>query len=418
MTTNSTTSKQLIIIPTVIMGNPIDSYREQIKLLKESANKAKSINDLLNIKRQAIVLEELIFKLQKEYDIDNETLILAAETSLRLQRKFIKLLLQLKHQKSLNEEINVPSLKELGIGKNSFAQLKFLAQASSSNFVKVIAILKRDLKNGNLKAFSLSNIVRELRNLSIVSDEDSHSVSFSPLIKPSDNWNFSPVRFQRLDDGDKDGWGYIPGDIYANCLWFYAKPQGLVVAPMAGTGQIKKVYDDRESWMGTHKFDVNLKMFDLNPRGAYKKFIKKNDLTEILPILDVDYIVIDIPYYGMVNQQYSTKTKDIANLTNYEDWKEAIHKVAQNCYKSQKQGSLCTVITPNYRDVSTGKILMVTDDTREAWITSGYILYDKAYASRRIQQQQSIAIARMNNMAKSKRILLSDISEILTFKKL
>ena len=54
----------------------------------------------------------------------------------------------------------------------------------------------------------------------------------------------------------------------------------------------------------------------------------------------MDYIVIDIPYYGMVNQQYSTKTKDIANLTNYEDWKQAIHKVAQNCYKSQKQGSL------------------------------------------------------------------------------
>ena len=98
MVTSNTNSPRLVIIPTIIIGNPIDSYREQIKLLKESANKAKSINDLLNIKRQAIVLEELIFKLQKEYDIDNDTLILAAETSLRLQRKFIKLLLQLKHK--------------------------------------------------------------------------------------------------------------------------------------------------------------------------------------------------------------------------------------------------------------------------------------------------------------------------------
>ena len=56
MVTSNTNSPRLVIIPTIIIGNPIDSYREQIKLLKESANKAKSINELLNIKRQAIVL--------------------------------------------------------------------------------------------------------------------------------------------------------------------------------------------------------------------------------------------------------------------------------------------------------------------------------------------------------------------------
>jgi len=356
MPINSTISKQFVIIPTVIIGDPIDSYKEQIKLLKKEANKAKSINELLNIKRQATILEDLIFKLQKEYDIDTTTLISVAETRLRLQRRFIKSFLQLKHKKKINEEINIPSLKELGIGKNSLAQLQFLAQASSSNFEKVLPILKRDLKQGNLKAFSLSRVVRELRNISIFSEENPDTPLFSSLIKPSDNWNFSPVIYQRLDEDNREGWGYIPGDIYANCLWFYAKSGDLVVAPMAGLGQIKKVYDDRQSWMGTHCFDVNLKMLDLNPRGTYKKQIKRNDLTEILPIANIDYIVIDIPYYGMVNQQYSSSTKDIANLTSYEDWKESIYKVAKNCSKSQKKGGLCTVITPNYRDVSTNKI--------------------------------------------------------------
>ncbi len=46
-----------------------------------------------------------------------------------------------------------------------------------------------------------------------------------------------------------------------------------------------------------------------------------------------------------------------------------------------------------------------------------YILHDKAYSSRRIQQNQSPHMARMNNKAKANRIMLTDITEILTFRR-
>jgi hypothetical protein len=38
------------------------------------------------------------------------------------------------------------------------------------------------------------------------------------LIKPSDNWNFSPVFYERIDG--ETGYGYIPGEVYANCLFY------------------------------------------------------------------------------------------------------------------------------------------------------------------------------------------------------
>lgn len=64
-----------------------------------------------------------------------------------------------------------------------------------------------------------------------------------------------------------------------------------------------------------------------------------------------------------------------------------------------------------------GLIVMVTDIIRSLWESAGYILHDKAYSSRRIQQHQTPQMARMNNQAKANRIILTDITEILTFRR-
>jgi ParB family chromosome partitioning protein len=67
---------------------------------------------------------------------------------------------------------------------------------------------------------------------------------------------------------------------------------------------------------------------------------------------------MDIPYYGMVNQQYSDKPEDLANMA-LEDWQVAIAAIAKNCALAQNTGTLCTIISPNYRDVANGLIVMV-----------------------------------------------------------
>lgn len=70
---------------------------------------------------------------------------------------------------------------------------------------------------------------------------------FVRTIKPADSWNFNEVLYPRIDD-QPETYGYIPGDLYANALFYFARPGDLVVAPMAGSGQIQRVYEDRAFW--------------------------------------------------------------------------------------------------------------------------------------------------------------------------
>lgn len=233
-------------------------------------------------------------------------------------------------------------------------------------------------------------------------------------IKPSDNWSFSRVRFPRIDG--ENGHGYIPGDVYASALWYWSRPGDLVVDPMAGSGQIIEVYENRELWMGAEPWTLDLHCFDLTPRGPHHNRIGQHDLTTGFPLERADYVIMDVPYFGMVSGQYSTSGRDLANLALFE-FREAISLVAASCAQAQSEGDLCTVISPNYRDIKTGQITLITEDIRVRFSAAGYCLHDIAYASRRIQQQQSGAMAMLNLAAKAARVMLTDISEIMTFRR-
>ena len=236
---------------------------------------------------------------------------------------------------------------------------------------------------------------------------------FDSLIKPSDNWNFSSVRYPRINS-NSSGHGYIPGDIYANCFWYYVKPETLVVDPMACTGMAKVVYDDRSTWMGEHSFDFELRLFDLSPQSSC---VIQHNLLDGFPVDNPDYIVMDVPYYGMAKDQYSEHPDDLANM-NLENWLKAMDKIAIHCAAVQKPGTLCTIISPNYRDIVTRQIILITDRIRQMWESCGYVLYDKAYSSRRIQRSQTPRMAMLNNTAKTNQVLLTDMTEVLTFKRL
>lgn len=413
---------QFAIIPTIVSGNQETVIVQFLKTATELVKQAKTLEETQEVWQKVNALEALSkkFRLSKEVQLD------ATELRIRIERQLGKIL----SQKTENREEDLKNTYQnlgkvdfdsedskslqsnLSFTKNELSKFQRLASTPQEVFEAVITDLRTEAAISSQTALSTTGILRAIRN---EQKKDSEPL-FSPLIKPSDNWNFSTVQYGRIDEDLGEYRGYIPGEIYANCFWYYVKPGDLVIAPMAGSGQVLRVYEARKEWMGQHIYDFELKMFDLTPRGKYKPLIGQHDLTKSFPVANPDYVVMDIPYYGMVDQQYSDKPEDLANMS-LEDWRIGMDAIAKNCAAAQQTGTLCTVISPNYRDIAKRQIYLVTEVIRSLWESAGYTLHDKAYSSRRIQQNQTPHMARINNHAKTNKILLTDITEILTFRR-
>ena len=232
------------------------------------------------------------------------------------------------------------------------------------------------------------------------------------VIRPSDSWNFARLQWPRIDG--EDGYGYIPGDLYANCLWYYARDGDVVVDPMAGSGMLQRVWDDRDLWLGADALELEIVMSDLMPRGPYGEAIRECDLLEAFPVTRADYIILDPPYCEIVAGQYSDLNSDLANMP-LARWRRAMGAIARRLRDAQSEGGRCTVIVPNRRDLADGQRLLFPEMVRRIWSRSGYRLYDVVYSSRRIQRRQGRRIAILNNRARKLRVPLTDISEVLTF---
>lgn len=286
------------------------------------------------------------------------------------------------------------TLSDMGITKKQSMTWQALAAVPEDDFESALACGKR---------VSTSGIIRQAK-------EEREGV-FSPIIKPSDNWNFSPVEYGRIDESGESH-GYIPGEIYANWFWYFCRNGDEVCDLMAGSGQAMRVYEERARWGKGREIDFNLRLFDRKPRGRYATHIEPLDATRGLPDgYRPDAIFMDVPYFRMVEKAYSDDASDIANM-EWIDWLEAMRAVAKTCADAQDTGSICTVMAPNTVDWEEGRV-MVCDFLRQTWKEAGYELCDIAYSTRRIQQDPGIRF--VNNKAKEKSLMLSDIAEIQTF---
>lgn len=401
------------LIPIITEGSQEEALLKCLQSARDALVRAKTLEEANIIWQQVNAIEALSkrFKLTKEIQLD------AVELRIRSERLFGEFLKATdkprpRERQRLLEDTALPSLSDLGLTKTESSKFQRLATPTKESFEAALTDLRIEAATGKQSALSTSGVLNTIRQ----EQRGQRDSEFSSIVKPSDNWNFSHVRYGRLDEGLEDDWGYIPGDLYANCIWYYVKPGDLVVAPMAGSGQIYRVYQARQEWMGQHIYDFDLKMFDLTPRGPYTELIIQHDLTKAFPVKNPDYIVMDVPYFGMANSQYSDNPEDLANM-ELEDWHQAMKAIVSHCAKSQKVGTLCTVISPNFRDVIKGKIVLTTEIIKDLFLSYGYRIYDKSYASRRIQKKQGLKMAKMNNLAKANRTMLTDIAEILTFKK-
>lgn len=234
----------------------------------------------------------------------------------------------------------------------------------------------------------------------------------TPVIRSTDNWNFATLRWPRIDGWE--GHGYIPGDLYANCLWYYAHKGDTVLDPMAGSGMMLKVWEDRADWCEDENWHIKPALSDLVPRGPYADQIIPCDLLNGKPAAGADYIIIDPPYSGLVKGQYSELPNDLANM-DPEDWTNAMGTIAERLWDAQPEHGRCTIIVPNNRDIPTGERTLFPEIVRRLFQEAGYRLYDVAYASRRTQQKQSRSMAILNNRARQKKVPMAGISEVLTF---
>ena len=273
----------------------------------------------------------------------------------------------------------------------------------------------------DLSAQKVSDAAKDGRIHSAMTEPEAKALrppSSNPMpsvIRPTDNWNFSSLRWPRIDGFDNHG--YIPGDVYANCIWYYARDDDSVLDPMAGSGMMLHVWRERHTWLEDRLPNLKVAGSDLNPQGPYAKDIRKQDLLEAFPQEPYDYIIMDPPYPGLVSGQYSDSPNDLANMKPH-DWAQSIESIAQGFYNQQPSNGRCTVIIPNNRDMVTGRRNLFPDVVRNIFRDAGYQLYDTTYASRRTQQKQGRRMAILNNQARRARVPMTEISEVLTFIKL
>ena len=272
----------------------------------------------------------------------------------------------------------------------------------------------------DLSAQQVSDAAKDGRIHSAMTEPEAKALrptSSNPLpsvIRPTDSWNFSRMRWPRIDGFDN--YGYIPGDVYANCIWYYARDGDSVLDPMAGSGMMLHVWRERHTWLEDRLPNLKVTGSDLNPQGPYAKGIRKQDLLEDLPQEAYDYIIMDPPYPGLVSGQYSNLPNDLANMKLH-DWAQSIESIAQRFYNQQPSNGRCTVIIPNNRNIVTGQRNLFPDVVRNIFRDAGYQLYDTTYASRRTQQKQGRRMAILNNQARRARVPMTEISEVLTFLK-
>ena len=97
------------------------------------------------------------------------------------------------------------------------------------------------------------------------------------IIKPSDWWAFGQPKWRKEEDFS----GSIPGEIYANALYYFAPQVGVAVDAMAGSGMLKRVYEDRELWQ---RIQILALRFICTISILAADYIEKHDAKKPLPI--------------------------------------------------------------------------------------------------------------------------------------
>ncbi len=225
------------------------------------------------------------------------------------------------------------------------------------------------------------------------------------IIKPSDWWAFGQPKWRKEEDFS----GSIPGEIYANALYYFAPQVGVVVDPMAGSGMLKRVYDDRELWQKDLDFNLEIYLYDLYPCRDY---IEKHDAKRPLPV-KADWIFLDPPYFGQSSHLFKDEFASSKDKNHYLPLLEEVIKAMAESLNPN--GKLCIFLPKWSGTRPEDPNSNIPSDAYAFAIESGLHWIDTAFVSRGRQQNPGSAI--QNNIAKRDRRMRSDTCVLNVFEK-
>ena len=225
------------------------------------------------------------------------------------------------------------------------------------------------------------------------------------IIKPSDWWAFGQPKWRKEEDFP----GSIPGEIYANALYYFAPQVGVVVDPMAGSGMLKRVYDDRELWQKDLDFNLEIYLYDLHP---CRDSIVKHDAKKPLPV-KADWIFLDPPYFGQSSHLFKDEFALSKDKNHYLSLlEEVIEAMAESL---NLNGKLCIFLPKWSGTRPEDPNSNIPADAYAFAIESGLHWIDTTFVSRGRQQNPGSAI--QNNIAKRDRRMRSDTCVLNVFEK-
>lgn len=225
------------------------------------------------------------------------------------------------------------------------------------------------------------------------------------IIKPSDWWAFSHPKWRKEEDFP----GSIPGEVYANALYYFAPQRGVAVDPMAGSGMLRRVYNDRARWQKERNFKLKIYFFDLYPR---RRYIKRHDARQPLPI-KADWIFLDPPYFGQSSHLYNG---DLASATTYDAYLKQLQRVIKSMTVSLNKGGRLCIFLPKWSGLKNeDPNFDLPSDAYNLALKAGLNWVDAAYVSRGRQQEPGSAIK--NIFAKRNLRMRSDTCILNVFEK-
>ena len=225
------------------------------------------------------------------------------------------------------------------------------------------------------------------------------------IIKPSDWWAFGQPKWRKEEDFS----GSIPGEIYANALYYFAPQVGVAVDAMAGSGMLKRVYDDRELWQKDLDFNLEIYLYDLYPCRDY---IEKHDAKKPLSV-KADWIFLDPPYFGQSSHLFKD---EFALSKDKNHYLSLLEKVIEAMAESlNPNGKLCIFLPKWSGTRPEDPNSNIPADAYAFAIESGLHWIDTTFVSRGRQQNPGSAI--QNNIAKRDRRMRSDTCVLNVFEK-
>ncbi len=252
--------------------------------------------------------------------------------------------------------------------------------------------------------WNINRLAKEIRKERLSRKENQKSeLGFDLQLTNLWYFNTADPRF-----GKPDFRGRIAGQIVANALYYFAGDKGTIVDPFAGSGTLGDVIDKLPYFAERRYF-----MLDLRPSDER---IQPNDVTiSGIPHTSelASYVFLDPPYGHLGQKHYGSSESDLSQMSP-EAFLAAMYSVIRECKRILKPGKSASLIIEPVLPFD-DSVLDFPFLLTKKFVEDGWEIVSKVYVPSQIMRNKSLP--NIFARARSKKKLISDCRELLTFRK-